>query len=172
MENSIRLAGYIEQYWAEVSRRDFHSAEAQTHQQKIYELEMSTIPDLLRELNIQETTMEDGTKIKLGETFTASVANRNQIEAAKILRQIGAQDVMREVVTFEFMGDEVEKCKVITEFASIQEVPFGIESKIHPSTLKKVVRDAMAEGKLNMGDLDTLGVVCTTKATIKARKEG
>lgn len=168
--NQSKLEHLLIQHRDATSTMLEHQQVVDNMQQEINELELDLIPNLLREIGAEKVVADDGTTVESKETFTANVADRNEKEATKILKRIGAGDAMRVKVDFEFIADEKESLVELLKWSKSNKVACTRKNSIHPGTLKKIAKEALAEGKLQPDELSVLGIWSTTRAKIKLPK--
>lgn len=166
-----RLEDYLQQHSEVTSRLLEHQQVVDNAQQEINELELALIPNLLREMGVEECVSSNGTKVISKETFTANVAARNVQAVNRILKRIGAGDAIKVAVGFEFISTEKEQLKKLLAWTKAEKVACEHKTVINPATLKKIAKDALAEGKLKINELADLGIWMTTRAKIKLPKE-
>lgn len=131
------------------------------------------LPELMAELAIDEFKMQDGTKVKLVERFTASVSKRNEVQAAAIFKRLKAGDLVQYAMTMTFgaSGDNRKTIQEIKAWSVKAKVPLDTKTVVNTATLKAWVRDQLHAGKLQPGELDALGVHVHNTVDVKQPKE-
>jgi len=131
------------------------------------------LPEVMAELGLEEFKMQDGTKVKLVERFTASVSKRNEVAAAAIFKRLKAGDLVQYAMTMTFgaSGDNRKTIQEIKAWSVKAKVPLDTKTVVNTATLKAWVRDMKAQGKLQPDDLDALGVHVHNTVDVKQPKE-
>ncbi len=169
-----RLSTLIQWHRQLLARREPLANQLLELDEAIASLEQSQLPELFLELGVQDATLPDGTKCKLGDVLSASVAKRNTVEATKILDRIGAGGIAQRCVVFRFdadlKGDKVALGKLL-KFSKEIRWPVEQKDEMNTATLKAVASAALKEGKLSPSELDLLGIWVTRKVAVKYPKE-
>lgn len=165
-----RLGVFLAAWRLDTGRLADLDARAAELRERIRGLEENALPNLLAELGVEKVTAADGTVVEVKEHLTASVSERNAVEAAAILKRIGAADIASVKVEFTFTEASSADMKRLFAWSKESNVPCEHETVINPQTLKAVVRRALEAGQLQPADLRPLGVFAVTKAIVKEAK--
>ena len=166
-----RLSLYLERYWGVRTEFEEVAVKADELRKQVRHYEEDVLPELLMEMGVAKCTAEDGSQITVKDVLSAAVSTRNEKEATRILKRIGAGDVSQHAVNFMFTKAEKENLLKLLKWTKAEKVACESKTVINTATLKKVVAEALREGKLQPSDLDPLGVWLVHKAVVKAPKE-
>lgn len=170
-KKDVRLESYLEQWYDLVDEITKEQERLDILQGRLDVLEQNTIPNLLAEYGTKKLTASDGTMVEVTDKYTADVTKRNQKKASEILKRLGAGGIAKIEVTFGFTEHEKEGLKALLKYSKQEKLPSDIKPIIPAASLKKVVDQALKDGKLQPDELSTLGVFHIKKATIKEPKE-
>lgn len=166
-----RLLTYVarlRQVYAAIKKQEEKSKELQA---ELQEVAQNLLPNIFAEFEITDLTLADGAKLKLGDHLTASISERNEKEAKRLLKKIKAEDIEQDVVTFKLLPSEKKLKELLTKFATKQKLPYEVDVKVNAQTLKAVVRRALDAGQLSPKELPWLGVWVTKQVTLKEPKQ-
>tara|TARA_R100000306_G_C4308290_1_gene108808 strand:+ start:78 stop:653 length:576 start_codon:yes stop_codon:yes gene_type:complete len=131
----------------------------------LYEL----IPDKMQELGVDSVEV-DGNVVKLI-TFVSGTMPKDPLQkqaAMDHLRDIGYSDVIKNTLSVQFGRTQDNRAKDL--YADLEEAGLNpdLGEKVEPSTLKKVLRDCIENGKkidLEMFDNANLGTIAKLSVT-------
>ena len=122
------------------------------------------LPEAMESVEMEEFKLADGSKVKVGVAYYASISEKNTKKAFAWLRKHGFDGLIKHDVTINFAKGEEEKAKK----ALFQIQKFGWRHKdketVHPMTLRGFVREQIEEGR-NI-PLDVFGVERVRSAKI------
>lgn len=132
----------------------------------IRDLKEFQIPELMAEVGLSEVTLADGSKLSVGTDVRASIPKARAEAAYAWLLENGYGDLVKHhVVVDAGKGDASELIAAIEASGHMARD----EQAVHSSTLKKFIRDALAEGQDVPLELFGAYVFNTTK--LKAAKK-
>lgn len=129
---------------------------AKTLRSKIDEIQMRIIPDMMRSLGMSQFSLPDGRKVTINQSYFASIPKAKQEEAYRWLVENGHGGVIKEDV---FVAPSLKGQ------LDVFGVPYRIERKVSPQTLRSLVRELTETGQNY--PMDTLGVYIETRAKLK-----
>lgn len=108
----------------------------------LFNIRQVQIPELMKEFGLDALTTTDGSQIKIMDGISVSV--RDPDKFFKYLRDNNAGDLIKNQVIVQVTNEEKRK-EVI---ALLEETDFAFEAKesVHAATLKRYVKDRLAEG--------------------------
>ena len=110
---------------------------------RIRDLREFAIPELMAEIGISEITLADGSKLTVGTDVRASIPKAQAEAAYEWLDANGYGDMVKNhVVVDAGKGDASELIEAIEASGHMARN----DRSVHPMTLKKLIRDALAEG--------------------------
>ena len=129
-------------------------------------LSEEVLPSLFSEVGLSELKLSDGRKIKVSETYRASIKIENRKAAYAWLRHNGFGDLVKNQVTCSFGRNEDEKASSLISDLSERGLEPAQREWVEPSTLRAFVREQYESGR----DLpmDLLGAYVGHKTTIKS----
>ena len=137
---------------------------------KLNSLELDILPNLLREAGADQWRSEVGVTVEMKETITANISTRNEKEANKILKRIGAGGIAKVAVAFEFAQEDKAALLDLLKYSKAHKVPCDQKTVVNTGSLKAAARKALADGKLQPEELPLLGIFATTRAKVKLPK--
>lgn len=137
---------------------------------QLLRLETERLPEAMSNLGIPYFRLTDGSEISVGPEYHCSIPAKRKEEAHQYLIDNELGDLIRSSVWAEFDRGEVELAQQALEQLRQQfpDMPTGIESKVHPATLKSTVKELHESG--NPLPEDLFGVFIINRATIKSPK--
>ena len=129
-------------------------------------LSEEVLPSLFSEVGLSELKLADGRRIKVSETYRASIKVENRKSAYTWLRNNGFGDLVKNQVTCSFGRNEDEKASSLISDLSEKGLEPAQREWVEPSTLRAFVREQYESGR----DLpmDLLGAYVGHKTTIKS----
>lgn len=114
-------------------------------QEELRQISEVHIPELMEELGVEEITTTSGIKLAVSEKIQASILAANKAAAFRWLRENGHEALIKRVVRVQFgMGEDELAQEAIDR---LKDLPVEDDSKVHPSTLKKFVKELLSEGQ-------------------------
>jgi hypothetical protein len=147
----------------EISKIKEKLKEKEDHRRLLSE---EVLPSLFSEVGLSELKLADGRKIKVSETYRASIKIENRKAAYSWLRNNGFGDLVKNQVTCSFGRNEDEKASSLISDLSEKGLEPAQREWVEPSTLRAFVREQYESGR----DLpmDLLGAYVGHKTTIKS----
>jgi len=127
---------------AELTRAE-QDAALKVTDKRIRHLREHAIPDLMAQLGLSEIALENGSKLTVSTNVRASIPQARKAAAMRWLHEHGLGDVVKhQVVVDAGKGDSSDL------IAKIEDAGYMArdDQNVHPMTLKKVLRDLLAEG--------------------------
>jgi len=134
------------------------------------------LPDLMAALQLKSFTLEDGTVFETAQMVSASIKEDKREDAHAWLRARGLGDIIKNEVITTFGAGEDEDAQrlmeTVRDLSSEGKINYGkldrVE-RVHPQTLKSMVKDRLAKGQ----DLDVelLGIFIKDVAVMKMAKK-
>lgn len=126
------------------------------------------MPTLFSELGLQSFKLEDGSELKVKETYSASprVADRPQVY--QWLRDNGYGDLIKNTVFCTFGRDEDEAAKEFYNMAELSGYCAEAKTEVHPSTLRAFVKERVEAG--DEFPMELFGAWVGQRATISKTK--
>ena len=129
-------------------------------------LSEEVLPSLFAAVGLSELKLSDGRKIKVSETYRASIKVENRKAAYTWLRDNGFGDLVKNQVTCSFGRNEDEKASGLISTLSEGGFEPAQREWVEPSTLRAFVREQYEAGKEI--PMDLLGAYIGHKTTIKS----
>lgn len=110
-------------------------------------IEFEDMPELMKELDMKEFTLTDGTKIEVKDDLACGITQENRDPAHKWLRDNNFGGIIKTLVTQQYGPGELEKAlknaEAITELTGH---PAAVAESIHAGTLKAFLKEQRAKG--------------------------
>jgi hypothetical protein len=116
-------------------------------QKRLHKISFETIPELMDELKVEEFKTSSGLKVSVKEEVQAKISKANMADALRWLRAHGHEAIIKRKVMLEFGKDEDEQADETLADLRARELQVKDEPSVHASTLKKFVREALADGE-------------------------
>ena len=147
----------------EAAQKDLKEKEAEHRR-----LTDEVMPALFAELGMSEFTLDDGSKITVKQTYSASPLKENREKVYEWLRQEGYGDIIKNTVFCSFGQEEDSKAKAFYEMAEQQGYTAEAKTEVHPSTMRAFVKERVEAG--DDFPMDLFGAWVGQRATIKGGK--
>ena len=147
----------------EAAQKDLKEKEAEHRR-----LTDEVMPALFAELGMSEFTLDDGSKITVKQTYSASPLKENREKVYEWLRQEGYGDIIKNTVFCSFGQEEDSKAKEFYELAEQQGYTAEAKTEVHPSTMRAFVKERVEAG--DDFPMDLFGAWVGQRATIKGGK--
>jgi len=105
------------------------------------------IPKLMEEMNLSSLKLRDGSELTVKKIYSASVKADKKAEAIHWLRENGLGDIVKNNITVSFGQGEDNKAIDYASLARSNGYEPIQEEKVHPSTLKVVMKEWKEKGK-------------------------
>lgn len=139
---------------------------------ELFQIESVDIPELMRAGGLKRVTCMDGTDVRLTDEITCGISEDRREAAHAWLREKGLGGVIKTLVGVAFGKDELDKAdelflKLTAEFGP---EAVSLDERVHPQTLKALLKEQMAEQKLDAAAQQLFAVVPFAIAKCKAPK--
>lgn len=123
------------------------------------------MPSLFSELGLTSFTLDDGSKLEVKQTYSATPLAANRPKVYEWLRDNGYGDLIKNTVFCTFGREEDDKARQFYQLA--EEKGYVAESKteVHPSTLRAFVKERVEAG--DTFPMELFGAWVGQRATIK-----
>jgi hypothetical protein len=113
---------------------------------KLLKLTDEDLPALLQEIGVSEFKLDDGSEVKVRPTYGAHIKADNKVQAFDWLREHGYDDIIKNVVSFQFgRGEDADAARLI-EISGTQGFHSEQKQDVHPGTLKAFVKERIETG--------------------------
>lgn len=110
-------------------------------------IDTELLPDIMRELEMQDFTLENGTKVKVTETLNCAITEANREKAHQWLRDNKFGGIIKTVIMQEYAAGEIDEARKNAEaIAEVTEREANIIETIHASTLKSFLKEQRKKG--------------------------
>ena len=99
------------------------------------------IPKLMEEMNLASLKLKDGSELSVKKIFSATIKADKKAEGIKWLRDNGLGDIVKNNITVTFGQGEDNKAVDYASLARSNGFEPIQEEKVHPSTLKVVMKE-------------------------------
>jgi len=105
------------------------------------------IPKLMEEMNLASLKLKDGSELTVKQIYSASMKADKKLEAIHWLRDNGLGDIVKNNITVSFGQGEDNKAVDYASLARSNGFEPIQEEKVHPSTLKVVMKEWKDKGQ-------------------------
>jgi hypothetical protein len=167
--NSLaELSGIVSEYTEKQKEISDLEAKLKTLNADIYKIEMTTLPDAMLSIGMEEFTTTEGAKITVKPIVSGSIPKKNEPKAFEWLRSHKHEDIIKRVVTLSFTkGQDKDADKVCKNLEKEGYAPVSKDS-VHAGTLKSWAKEQLEAGKVL--PLELLGIFHARKAKITLPK--
>tara|TARA_R110002153_G_scaffold3204_4_gene15552 strand:- start:5204 stop:5770 length:567 start_codon:yes stop_codon:yes gene_type:complete len=123
------------------------------------------LPDAMRECNLSEIKLADGSKITVQQFYSARIGKEREAEAFAWLKQNGHEDIIKNVISVQFGRGEDESASDVSEKLISQGYSPTNKRWVEPMTLKAFAREQVENGKDLPFDIFNVFVWLKTKIT-------
>jgi hypothetical protein len=129
-----------------------------------------TIPDLMKEIGMEEFKLTDGTKVVVKPYYAANIKEENQQAAFDWLKESGHDDIIKNEFKVNFGRGEEALAQQLRDYLALHKMIYTLKAGVHPQTLKAFVREQVESGT---GDfpMETFSVYIGSQAKIKLPKK-
>lgn len=165
LERITELAQLQLRQEAEVAAAEVELAEAKMALRRTSE---EDLPELMRELGIEDITLENGARVSLKEEVHCGIKVENRDRAAQWLKDNGFAGVLKTELTIPFERGASDKAhEAADQIEALIGIPPGFNETVHPSTLKSFVKEQLEAGR---SFPDSIDVTPYTVSKIKLKK--
>lgn len=136
--------------------------------EKLLKLTDQEMPALMAEMGIASITLDDGSVVKVAQTYGASILVENRPKAYEWLREHGYDDIIKNTVMCQFGRGEDDRAKDFAEFAAENGYAPEQKTEIHSQTLRAFVKERIEQG--DEFPMELFGAYVGQRATIKKGK--
>jgi len=104
------------------------------------------IPKLMEDMNLSSLKLKDGSELSVKKIYSASIRADKKAEAIHWLRENGLGDIVKNNITVSFGQNEDNKAVEYASLARSNGYEPIQEEKVHPSTLKVVMKEWSDKG--------------------------
>jgi len=145
-----------------------HEQELKDIKKKLLKLTDEDLPALLQEIGVSEFKLDDGSEVKVRPTYGAHIKVENKEKAFNWLRENGFDDIIKNVISFQFgRGDDNDASRLM-EMASEQGYDPLQKQDVHSQTLKAFVKERIEKGEEL--PMDLFGAFVGQRATVRRVK--
>jgi hypothetical protein len=105
------------------------------------------IPKLMEDMNLESLKLRDGSEISVKKIFSATLKADRKAEGIHWLRENGLGDIVKNNITVSFGQNEDNKAAEYAVLARSNGYEPLQEEKVHPSTLKVVMKEWKEKGR-------------------------
>ena len=105
------------------------------------------IPKLMQDMNLKSLKLQDGSELSIKQVYSATIKADKKLEAIQWLRNNGLGDIVKNNITVSFGQDEDNKAVDYASLARSNGYEPIQEEKVHPSTLKVVMKEWKDKGQ-------------------------
>ncbi len=104
------------------------------------------IPKMMEDMNLSSLKLKDGSELSVRQIYSASIKAEKKLEAIHWLRDNGLGDIVKNNITVLFGQGEDNKAIEYAGLARSQGFEPIQEEKVHPATLKVVMKEWKDKG--------------------------
>jgi hypothetical protein len=142
--------------------------EIKTAKTKLLKLTDEELPALMSEMGISSLTLDDGSVVKVTQTYGGSILVENRPKAYAWLREYGYDDIIKNTVMCQFGRGEDDRAKGFAEFAAENGYAPEQKTEIHTQTLRAFVKERIEKG--DAFPMELFGAYIGQRAIIKKGK--
>ena len=105
------------------------------------------IPKLMEDMNLSSLKLKDGSELSVKKIYSASIRADKKAEAIHWLRENGLGDIVKNNITVSFGQNEDNKAIAYANLARSSGFEPIQEEKVHPQTLKVVMKEWKDKGQ-------------------------
>ena len=117
-----------------------------TMKKEFREISEQKLPDAMRECNLSEIKLANGTKISVQQFYSARIGKEQQEIAFDWLKKNGHEDIIKNVVSVQFGRGEDEKADDLLNNLQSRGLSPATKRWVEPMTLKAFVREQIQKG--------------------------
>lgn len=150
---------------AAINNVDRKEAELSAAKEERRRLEEDDLPELMRELDLMEIKLSDGSSVKVVDEVQCAITEARRPAAHKWLAEHGFGGLIKTEVVVVFGRDEHDAAVSCAEELHEAGRAANVEERVHPSTLKSFVKEQLALGADVPADLFALRPYAKAKIT-------
>ena len=113
---------------------------------KLKDIVEQKLPDAMRECNLSEIKLADGSKVSVQQFYSARIGKEREAEAFAWLKQNGHEDIIKNVISVQFGRGEDESAVSVSESLIAQGYAPTNKRWVEPMTLKAFAREQVENG--------------------------
>lgn len=160
-----RLANESKDLEAAIHTKTVDLAEDQA---KLDGLLRKRIPEIMKDLGMEEFKLTDGSKVSVKADIKCSITEANKPTAFAWLEETSNDGIIKTKVGVDFGKGEMEEAKKAVELLQGAGLDASVDRAVHPSTLKSFVKEMLEKG-VNI-PIDAFGIFEFTVAKITLPK--
>jgi hypothetical protein len=134
----------------------------------LFKIQHGELPDAMREAGVANLTMADGGEVDVTNFVSANITKENEPKAHSWMMENGHGDLIKRQIGVNVGTDSNKAGMIIDALHALQlDLPVNDKATVHGSTLKKFVREQVAEGVPI--PLKLFGAFVGHKSTIKRK---
>lgn len=133
--------------------------------QEFKDITQQKLPDAMRECNLSEIKLADGSKVSVQQFYSARIGKEREEEAFAWLKANGHEDLIKNVVSVQFGRGEDESAVHVMDNLIAQGYTPSNKRKVEPMTLKAFAREQVENGTDLPFDIFSVFVGQKTKIT-------
>ncbi len=114
--------------------------------QEFKDISQQKLPDAMRECNLAEIKLADGSKVSVQQFYSARIGKEREDEAFAWLKANGHEDIIKNVVSVQFGRGEDESAVNVMDNLIAQGYTPQNNRKVEPMTLKAFAREQVENG--------------------------
>ena len=123
------------------------TTELQVSKENVRRLQEEDLPELMRELNLSEIKLLDGSSVKVVDEIDCSISEERRARAHAWLTENGFGGIIKSAITVEFGRDEhAEAVAATRKIHDATGRDALLKEGVHPQTLKAFVKEQLAAG--------------------------
>jgi|TARA_R110000782_G_scaffold7051_5_gene23841 hypothetical protein len=126
------------------------------------------MPALMAEIGISSLTLDDGSVVKVSQTYGASILVANRDSAFQWLRENGYDDIIKNTVLCQFGRGDDEAALSFAHLAADNGYSPEQKTEVHSQTLRAFVKERVEKG--DDFPMELFGAFVGQRATIKKGK--
>lgn len=162
-----RLANESKELEASIQTKSVDLAEDQS---KLDALLRKRIPEIMKELGMEEFKLTDGSKVSVKADVKCAITEANKPKAFEWLETTNNDGIIKTKVGVDFGKGEMEEAKKAVDALHDIGLAATMDRAVHPATLKSFVKE-MLENGVNI-PIDVFGIFEFTVAKITLPKVG
>lgn len=138
-----RLAAESKELEATIQTKAVDLAEDQA---KLDALLRKRIPEIMKELGMEEFKLTDGSKISIKEDVKCGITEANKPKAFEWLESTNNDGIIKTKVGVDFGKGEMEEAKKAIDALAEVGLAATVDRAVHPATLKSFVKEMLEKG--------------------------
>lgn len=126
-------------------RNELQNLEAQVSakQREIRDIEETSLPAMMDELNIEAIDLQNGGRIEVKDFIQTSITQANKDQAFAWLRETNNDSIIKNEISVKLDRGMEERAQRIMEDLALRGVAFEQKQSVHPMTLKSFITEVL-----------------------------